>query len=85
MPLTTGLVEYVKVASGYGFVNVRRDAPDGPPNELLIIWFGDRSEGPAALFTTELSAAMARKLHVRLFHAEDSAYISQVQVDAPAL
>jgi hypothetical protein len=81
---TTGRVQYLKVATDYGFVNIRRDAPDGgPPNELLIIWFGDQSQGPAALFTTELSIALARRLHVRLAHEEDGAYITQVIVDAP--
>jgi hypothetical protein len=80
---TTGQVEYLKVATGYGFVNIRRDAPDGPTNELLIIWFGDQSQGPAALFTTELSIALARGLRVRLSHEEDSAYITQLIVDAP--
>ncbi len=80
---TTGHVEYLKVASGYGFVNIRRDAQDGPTNELLIIWFGDQSQGPAALFTTELSMALARGLRVRLAHQDDSAYITQVVVEAP--
>jgi hypothetical protein len=80
---TTGQVEYLKVATGYGFVNIRLDAPDGPRSELLIIWFGDESQGPAALFTTELSIALAQGLHVRLAHEEDGAYITQVRVDAP--
>jgi hypothetical protein len=81
---TTGHVEYLKVASGYGFVNILRDAPEGPANELLIIWFGDQSEGPAALFTTELSVALARGLRVRLAHEDDSAYITQLIVEAAA-
>ncbi|HEY6975188.1 MAG TPA: hypothetical protein VH396_02795 [Chitinophagaceae bacterium] len=80
---TTGQVESLKIASGYGFVNIRKDTPDGPPNELLIIWFGDQSQGPAALFTTELSIALARGLHVSLSHEEDSAYIVQLVVEAP--
>ena len=81
---TTGHVEYLKVATGYGFVNIRKDPGDGPTNELLIIWFGNQSQGPAALFTTELSIALARGLHVRLSHEEDGAYITQVIIDAPA-
>jgi hypothetical protein len=86
MPVeTAGRVEYLKIATDYGFVNIRREATDGPQNELLIIWFLDRSEGPAALFTTELSMALARGLRVRLLHENDSAYISQLIVDAPAL
>jgi hypothetical protein len=81
--VTTGQVQYLKVASGYGFVNIRRDAPDGPANELLIIWFGNQSQGPSALFTTELSIALARGLRVELSHEEDSAYITQLIVNAP--
>lgn len=81
---TTGRVEYLKIASGYGFVNIRRDATTGPANELLIIWFGDRSDGPAALFTTELSLALARGLRVRLSHENNSAYITQLVVEAPS-
>jgi hypothetical protein len=81
--ITTGRVEYLKVATDYGFVNIRREAPEGPTNELLIIWFGDQSQGPAALFTTELSIALARGLRVRLSHEDDSAYITQLIVDAP--
>lgn len=81
---TTGRAEYLKLATDYGMVYFRRDAADGPSTELLIIWLGDRSEGPAALFTTELSMALARGLRLRLSHEEDSAYITQVIVEAPA-
>jgi hypothetical protein len=84
MAITRGHVEYLKVSSGYGFVNIRKDQPATPPNELLIIWFGDEAQGPAALFTTELSMALARGLHVQLAHDDDSAYIFEVLVDAPA-
>ncbi|WP_030545281.1 hypothetical protein [Streptomyces albus] len=82
MAETVGRVESLKLADGFGFVNVRREADD-PPNELLIIWFGDRSEGPVALFTTELSLALARGLRVNLLHGDDSAYITRVTVEAP--
>ncbi|RPJ20704.1 MAG: hypothetical protein EHM33_27910 [Chloroflexi bacterium] len=78
---TTGQVENLKLSNDFGFVNIRRDPPDGG-NELLIIWFGDQSQGPAALFTTELSMALARGLHVRLTHEEDGAFITLLQVDA---
>jgi len=80
---TTGKVQYLKIASDYGFVNILKDPGEGATNELLIIWYGDQSEGPAALFTTELSIALARGLHVNLSHEEDSAYITQLIVDAP--
>jgi hypothetical protein len=83
MAITAGQVDYLKVSSGYGFVNIRRDDPSGPPTELLIIWFGDHSEGPAALFTTELSLALARGLRVRIFHSDDSAYIAELTINAP--
>lgn len=81
MAETVGRVAELKLADGFGFVNIRRET--GPSNELLIIWFGDQSEGPVALFTTELSLAMARGLRVKLFHQDDSAYIIRVTVEAP--
>ena len=82
---TTGTVESLKLATDFGFVNVRKDpGSPGPTNELLIIWFGDQSKGPAALFTTELSLALARRLHVRLSHEDNNAFITQVIIDAPA-
>lgn len=84
MAQTVGTVEALKVSDGAGFVNIRREADTGPSNELLIIWFGDRSEGPAALFTTELTMALARGLRVRLSHGDRSAYITQVTVEAAA-
>jgi hypothetical protein len=79
---TTGLVESLKLASNAGFVNIRSDAATGPRNELLIIWWADQSQGPAALFTTQLSLALARKLRVRCSHEHDGAYIFQVVVEA---
>jgi hypothetical protein len=81
---TVGRVQYLKLATDYGFVNVRREAQTGPRNELLIIWFGEQSQGPVALFTTELSMALARGLRVKLSHEEDSAYITQLVVEAPS-
>jgi hypothetical protein len=90
---TVGRVEYLKVASGLGFVNIRLETPTGyltvppvppgPTNELLIIWFGSTSMGPPEQFRTELSRALAHGLRVRLSHADDSAYITQVIVEAP--
>ncbi|MCC5034810.1 hypothetical protein DMH02_016685 [Streptomyces sp. WAC 00631] len=79
---TVGRVEELKLSDGFGFVNIRREEGT-PTNELLIIWFGDRSEGPVALFTTELSLALARGLRVKLLHGDDSAYITRVTVEAP--
>jgi hypothetical protein len=90
--VTVGRVEYLKIATGYGFVNVRLEkptgiavppVPPGPANELLIIWFGNQSQGPKALFTSELSRALSSGLRVRLSHEDDSAYIIEVVVDAP--
>jgi len=89
--VTTGRVEYLKVAAGYGLVNVRLETPTGinvppvptgPKNELLIIWIGNQSQGPRGLFTTELSRALAHGLCVRLSHEDDSAYITEVLIDA---
>jgi hypothetical protein len=79
---TVGRVEYLKVADGYGFVSLQREATEGPRSELLILWFGDRSEGPAALFTSLLSLALARALRVKASHEHDSAYILQLVVEA---
>ena len=88
--VTSGRVQYLKIARDYGFVNIRRDPLPGgfpkaptPPNELLIIWWLDQSRGPRTLFTNELSRALAHGLHVRLAHADDGAYIEELIVDAP--
>lgn len=79
---TIGRVQYLKILDGAGFVSVLREGPARPSTELLIIWWLDRSEGPAALFTTMLSMALARNLRVKLSHQHDSAYIFRVVVEA---
>lgn len=80
-----GNVEALKFSSLWGFANIRRRAGDpGPSSELLIIWWMDESRGPAALFTSQLTTALAHDLEVRLTHEEDSAYIDTVEVHRPA-
>lgn len=77
----TGSVEALKFSSGWGFVNVKRQAGDpGTANELLILWFGNESNGPAALFTSQLSMAMSNDLEVRITHQDDSAFIDSIEV-----
>jgi hypothetical protein len=91
-----GRVEYLKIGRAeveghpdrdYGLVSVRIEnttvSSPNPPNELLIIWIGDQSYGPKALFTTELSMALSRGLRVRVTLGEDSAFIRELIVEAP--
>lgn len=82
MAITVGRVVYLKFGDDYGFVYVRREPPASPPDELLIIWFGDEARGPVGLFTTALTTALAKGLLVRLSHGDDSAYITQVLIEA---
>jgi hypothetical protein len=77
--VTVGTIEALKFSSGWGLVNVRKQS-GSPPNELLIIWWGDESNGPAALFTTELTTALARGLTVRLTHGDHSAFIDAIDI-----
>lgn len=81
-----GAVQSLKFGSFWGFANIRRRPADpGTANELLIIWFGDQSNGPAALFTSQLSMALVNGREVRITHQDDSAYIDQIEIrDAPA-
>lgn len=81
-----GAVQALKFSSLWGFVNIRRRPGDpGTANELLIIWYGDESHGPAALFTSQLSIALANGREVRLTHQDDSAFIDSIEIrDAPA-
>lgn len=81
----TGTVEALKFSSLWGFANIRRRPGDsGSSSELLIIWWIDESRGPAALFTSQLTTALAHDLEVRLTHEDDSAYIETVEVHGPA-
>jgi hypothetical protein len=86
-----GRVASLKVAPEYGFVDIRIETPTGffvppvppgPSNELLIM-FGVQSYSGRDLFTNELSRALASGLRVRVSHEEDSAYITEVVVEAP--
>lgn len=90
--MTVGRVEYLKVATDYGFVNIRVETPTGisvPPvphgltNELFIIWYGHESRCPRDLVVRELSNALTSGLRVRVSHDDDSAFITELIVDAP--
>ncbi len=81
-----GAVQALKFSSFWGFVNIRRRPGDpGTANELLIIWYDDQSNVPAALCTSQLSMALANGREVRITHEDDSAYIDSIEIrDAPA-
>jgi hypothetical protein len=85
MPITSGLVDYLKVGGDYGFVGLREEGTN--ELELFIIWFFP--EEPSAfdriLHSMQLSLlqdALVSRLRVRISHEEESALITQVQVDA---
>jgi hypothetical protein len=82
MAVTSGLVQYVKVGDDYGFTGVEEQATG--ELEVFIIWFSDTGPGgPVGFWTLQLMTAMAQGLPVDVSHADDSAYILQVQVRAP--
>jgi hypothetical protein len=84
MARTTGKVQALKLSTTRGFVELRRADSDSPRTEVFIIWFGDESRGPSALYTTQLTTAMARQLDVTIFHEDDGAYIEDLTIRAPA-
>lgn len=84
MARTTGTVQALKLSTARGFVEVSRTDGGSPPTEIFIIWFGDNSRGPSALYTSELTTAMARRLEVTIVHEDDGAYIDDLTIHAPA-
>ena len=79
---TTGRVRAIKISSIRGFVEIDPEGTGTPP-ELFIIWFGDEARGPAALYTSELTTAMARRLNVTVAHESTGAYIEDLTIHAP--
>jgi hypothetical protein len=81
MANTTGIVDCLSLSDGSGLVAIRT----GPNSrEAFILWFGNqRAAGPIALWVPQLSMALARGFTVTISHGESSAYIDNVQVDAP--
>jgi hypothetical protein len=79
MPVTAGLVQYVKVGSDYGFVQVRENVSN--ELETFIIWFFEAGAGgPVGFWTLQLMAALANRLPVEISHTTESAYVTQVKV-----
>ncbi|MEX0763355.1 MAG: hypothetical protein WD208_02895 [Dehalococcoidia bacterium] len=80
----TGIVEALKLSTFRGFAEVRRTDGELPAVAIFIIWFRDESHGPAALYTSELTTAMARRLEVTVVTEDDSAFIEDLTIHAPA-
>jgi hypothetical protein len=79
MAVTAGMVEYVKVGSDYGFVQVREQASD--ELETFIIWYFEAGAGgPVGFWTLQLMTALANRLPVEVSHTTESAYVTQVKV-----
>lgn len=81
---TTGLVQALKISSIRGFVEIAPNDGGPPATELFIIWFGDQARGPSALYTSELTTAMARRLEVTIAHESTGAFIEDLTIQAPA-
>jgi hypothetical protein len=81
--VTSGSVENVKVGDDYGFVQVRENATN--EIEIFIIWFFEAGPGgPVGFWTLQLMTALANRLPVEISHEDDSAFLLQVKIGAPA-
>lgn len=79
---TTGIVQALKLSTSRGFVEISRIDGGSPPTEIFIIWFGDESHGPSALYTSQLTTAMARRFEVTIAHEDNGAYIEDLTIRA---
>ena len=81
--LTKGTVQALKLSTTRGFVEIQHTDGGSPSPEIFIIWFSDQSHGPSALYTSELTTAMARKLEVTIAHDDQGAFIEDLTIHAP--
>jgi hypothetical protein len=83
--ITSGRVEYLKFGDDYGFVGLREQGTN--TLELFILWFGNlpQGRGPTAMYSLQLTTALARRLRVEISHESTSAFIIQVKLLAPGL
>jgi hypothetical protein len=80
--VSAGRVVSLKSNSAIGTVTIEHIPAATPPREIFLLWWVDESHGPAALWSTQLLAALASSLTVRIAHDEDGAYIEQLEVVA---
>jgi hypothetical protein len=59
------------LADDFGFFSIRTATNS---LEVFILWYGNQSSGPVALWIPELSIALARRTRVVVTHGASSAY-----------
>lgn len=80
--ITTGVVKKLKLSDTRGIAEVLTTEAF-PRTVPFLIWFGSEAHGPSALYTSELTTALARGLTVDVVHEWASAYIEDLIIHAP--